>query len=122
VQGHGSWPTTNPCGQVLHALDEELPCIYYNTWMCHLPEGSFLTEVGNDQFLDVLKEFYDDDAVEARNKSPLHSLSRSPTEAAPLRISSSNRSQAIDILPIFYISSLMLHLPSKMQYKVLKLS
>ena len=35
--GMSKWPTKNPCGQVLHALDEELPCIYYNTWMCHLP-------------------------------------------------------------------------------------
>ena len=58
--GLSKWPTTNPCGQVLHALDEPLPCVYYNTWMCHLPEGSFLTEVGNDQFVDVLKEFVAD--------------------------------------------------------------
>jgi phytoene dehydrogenase-like protein len=64
--GMSEWPTNNPCGQVLHALDEPLPCVYYNTWMCHLPEGSFLTEVGNDQFLDVLKEFVDDDAVGSR--------------------------------------------------------
>jgi len=46
-------------------LDEELPCVYYNTWMCHLPHsGSFVTEVGNDQFLDVLSERYDEDAVQ----------------------------------------------------------
>ena len=64
--GLSKWPTTNPCGQVLHALDEPLPCVYYNTWMCHLPEGSFLTEVGNDQFVDVLKEFVADvDGVNA---------------------------------------------------------
>ena len=47
----------------MHALDEPLPCVYYNTWMCHLPEGSFLTEVGNDQFVDVLREFVDEDGV-----------------------------------------------------------
>ena len=62
--GMSKWPTTNPCGQVLHALDEPLPCVYYNTWMCHLPEGSFNTEVGNDQFLEVLEKYVDDDAVE----------------------------------------------------------
>jgi hypothetical protein len=51
--------------QVIHALDEELPCVYYNTWMCHLPEtGSFITEVGNDQFLEVLAERYDQEAVQ----------------------------------------------------------
>ena len=38
--GMSRWPTTNPCGQVLHALDEPLPCVYYNTWMCHLPGGA----------------------------------------------------------------------------------
>lgn len=31
--------------QVLHALDETLPVIEYNTWICHFPEASFLTEV-----------------------------------------------------------------------------
>ena len=43
-----------PRHQVLHALDEPLPVVRYNTWQCHLPEGSFLTEIGNDQFADVL--------------------------------------------------------------------
>lgn len=39
--------------------------MYYNTWMCHLPEtGSFITEVGNDQFLEVLAERYDQEAVQ----------------------------------------------------------
>ena len=64
--GMSQWPTTNPCGQVLHALDEPLPVINYNTWMCHLPEGSFLTEVGNDQFSEVLERFVPDvDGVNA---------------------------------------------------------
>lgn len=30
--------------QVLHALGEDLPVINYNTWVCHFPEGSFMTE------------------------------------------------------------------------------
>ena len=54
---NGPFPTVR---RVLHALDEPLPCVYYNTWMCHLPEGSFLTEVGNDQFVDVLKQIVPD--------------------------------------------------------------
>ena len=58
-------PSINPIGQVLHALDEELPCYYYNTWMCHLPvTGSVLTEVGNDQFLEILDEYYGAEAVQ----------------------------------------------------------
>ena len=61
--GLAARPTTNPCGQVLHAIDEEVECVNYNTWMCYLPEGDFLTEVGNDQFLDVLAKFVGADAV-----------------------------------------------------------
>lgn len=67
--GMSRWPTTNPCGQVLHALDEPLECVYYNTWMCHLPEGSFLTEVGNDQFIDVLEKYVEDvDGINAADE------------------------------------------------------
>ena len=67
--GMSKWPTTNPCGQVLHALDEPLECVYYNTWMCHLPEGSFLTEVGNDQFIEVLDRYVEDvDGVNAADE------------------------------------------------------
>ena len=50
-------------GQVLHALDEELDCYKYDTWMCHLPDekgniGSFQTRIGNDgkQFMEVLEQ------------------------------------------------------------------
>jgi len=57
-------PTTNPCGQVLHAIDEAVECARYNTWMCYLPEGDFRTEVGNDQFLEVLEKYVGGDAKE----------------------------------------------------------
>jgi hypothetical protein len=49
--------------QVLHALDEPLPVVRYNTWHCHLPEGSFLTEIGNDQFSEVLARYHGAEAV-----------------------------------------------------------
>eukprot|EP00898_Chlorokybus_atmophyticus_P007437 jgi/Chlat1/7695/Chrsp64S00562 len=49
-------PTTNPLGQVLHALDVDLPCIKYDAWYCHLPEGSFLAKVGAEQFHEILKK------------------------------------------------------------------
>ena len=61
--GLSAWPTTNPCGQVLHAIDEPVACARYNTWNCLLPEGEFVTEVGNDQFLDVLRKYVDEEAV-----------------------------------------------------------
>jgi hypothetical protein len=93
-------PSGNPIAQVLHALDEPLPVVKYNTWQarthaptavqlcaarahiapvcvshaivhlhlfrraqCHLPEGSFLTEIGNDQFDDVLLRYHGAAAV-----------------------------------------------------------
>lgn len=63
--GMSDRPSNNPIGQVLHALDEDLPCVYYNTWMCHLPEsGTFLTEVGNDQFNGVLQKYYGPEAAQ----------------------------------------------------------
>ena len=52
-------PSGNPIAQVLHALDEPLPVVRYNTWQCHLPEGTFLTEIGNDQFSEVLARLPD---------------------------------------------------------------
>ena len=58
-----SIPTTNPLGQVLHALDEPLRCIRYNTWKVHFPEATFVTEVGNDQFIECLEKYYDAEAV-----------------------------------------------------------
>ncbi len=56
-------PSGNPLSQVLHALDVPLPCVQYNTWHVHVPEGSFVTEVGNDQFVDCLRRYVDDDAA-----------------------------------------------------------
>ena len=68
------WPTTNLCGQVLHVLlDEPLPCVYYNTWMCHLPEGSF-DGGGNDQFGDVLKTCRSPAGVNASRRVCLKTL------------------------------------------------
>eukprot|EP00238_Polyblepharides_amylifera_P011578 CAMPEP_0196581954 /NCGR_PEP_ID=MMETSP1081-20130531/36644_1 /TAXON_ID=36882 /ORGANISM="Pyramimonas amylifera, Strain CCMP720" /LENGTH=517 /DNA_ID=CAMNT_0041902375 /DNA_START=202 /DNA_END=1755 /DNA_ORIENTATION=+ len=63
--GMSDRPSINPVGQVLHALDEDLECVYYNTWMMHLPViGTVITEVGSDQFLQVLEEHVGRDAVD----------------------------------------------------------
>ncbi|XRB12196.1 hypothetical protein RI054_04g20320 [Pseudoscourfieldia marina] len=37
--GISSRPSTNPLGQVLHALDIRLPTIKYDAWDVHLPDG-----------------------------------------------------------------------------------
>lgn len=46
----------NPLAQVLDAVGERLDLIRYTDWKCHLPEGSFLTQVGANQFFDVLAD------------------------------------------------------------------
>ena len=69
--GMSARPSKNPIGQVLHALDEELPCARYNTWMVHMPEddesamGSFLTAIGDDgaSFKEALRRFRGERAV-----------------------------------------------------------
>lgn len=53
--GIATSPSPNPLRQVLDALDEDLPCAHYDTWGCCLPEGTFDTAVGADQFCEVLE-------------------------------------------------------------------
>lgn len=43
----------NPLAQVLEALDERVECVKYDSWMCYLPEGEFLTRIGPDDFFQV---------------------------------------------------------------------
>ncbi len=52
--GIAASPSANPLRQVLDALGEDLPCAHYDTWGCCLPEGTFDTAVGADQFCEVL--------------------------------------------------------------------
>jgi carotene isomerase len=47
-------PSANPLRQVLDAIGEALPCKTYDVWGCCLPEGTFNTSVGADQFCEVL--------------------------------------------------------------------
>ena len=69
--GMSDRPSDNPIGQVLHALEEELPCEKYNTWMVHMPEddesamGSFLTSIGDDgaSFKEALRKYRGERAV-----------------------------------------------------------
>ena len=56
-------PSPNPLRQVLDAIGEDLPCIQYDTWGCYLPEGDFDTQVGADQFCEVLQRLRGEQAV-----------------------------------------------------------
>jgi carotene isomerase len=49
-------PSTNPLRHVLDAIEEELPCLPYDTWGCWLPEGQFDAQVGAEPFQQVLSQ------------------------------------------------------------------
>ena len=48
--GLGKWPTTNPLGQILRLLEEDVELIKYNKWRVIVPEGNFNLEVGEEPF------------------------------------------------------------------------
>lgn len=56
-------PSPNPLRQVLDAIDEDLEWLNYDTWGCCLPEGTFDTQVGAEQFCDVLQRLRGETAV-----------------------------------------------------------
>ena len=48
--GISKWPTTNPLGQILHLLNEQVAIKKYNSWKVLFPEDHFNLEVGNKPF------------------------------------------------------------------------
>ena len=52
--GISQFPSVNPLGQVLHALDEPVECVTYDRWQCHLPEGLFTCVADADQYRAAL--------------------------------------------------------------------
>lgn len=46
----------NPLAHVLQAIGEPLDLIKYDTWNVLVPEGTFLTRVGAEQFCEVLQQ------------------------------------------------------------------
>lgn len=56
-------PSSNPLRQVLDAIGSDLPWANYSTWGCCVPEGDFMTEVGADQFCQVLARLRGEPAV-----------------------------------------------------------
>ena len=57
-------PSPNPLRQVLDAIGEDVEWANYERWGCCLPEGTFDTTVGGDQFCDVLERLRGSTAVE----------------------------------------------------------
>ena len=56
-------PSHNPLRQVLDAIEEDAEWQTYDTWGCCLPEGTFDTQVGADQFCEVLADLRGPEAV-----------------------------------------------------------
>lgn len=57
-------PSPNPLRQVLDAIGEDANWLNYDTWGCCLPEGDFETQVGADQFCNVLQILRGENAVQ----------------------------------------------------------
>lgn len=58
-----SSPSSNPLRHVLDAIGEDADWLTYDTWGCCLPEGTFNTQVGADQFCTVLEALRGPQAV-----------------------------------------------------------
>ncbi|CAM0877937.1 unnamed protein product [Alopecurus aequalis] len=56
-------PQANPLAQVLDALGESVPCAAYDSWMVHVPEGSFESRIGPTDFLKDLETYVGLDAT-----------------------------------------------------------
>ncbi|MGF1536081.1 MAG: phytoene desaturase family protein [Elainellaceae cyanobacterium] len=83
-----SQPSTNPLRHVLDLIGETVPCATYDTWGCCLPEGDFDTQVGADQFCQVLEKLRGPAAVaEWRSlQRQLHPLGQAATALPPVAL------------------------------------
>ena len=53
--GIGKWPTTNPLGQILKLLDEEVELFQYKGWQVIVPEGNLILMWGKNLLNKQLK-------------------------------------------------------------------
>ena len=53
--GLGKWPTTNPLGQILKLLEEDVELYRYKSWRVIVPEGNFNLDVGEEPFNQRIK-------------------------------------------------------------------
>ncbi len=53
--GIGKWPTTNPLGQILKLLEEEVELFKYKGWQVIVPEANFNLDVGEEPFKQKIK-------------------------------------------------------------------
>ncbi len=63
--GIGSWLTTNPSGQILKVLGQEVELVKYQDWNVQVPEGIFTIGVGDKRFNEKTKAISGDKAIKA---------------------------------------------------------
>ena len=61
--GIGTWPTNNPLGQVLKALNQKVELIKYQDWNVQIPEGNYTIGVGDQRFIHQINSISGDDAI-----------------------------------------------------------
>ena len=61
--GLGKWPTTNPLGQILYLLGEQVEVKRYKSWRVLFPEAEFDLEVGDEPFRNKIKSLRGEHAL-----------------------------------------------------------
>jgi len=97
--GIGTWPTTNPLGQVLKALNQKVELIKYRNWNVQIPEGDYTIGVGDRQFLDQINSISGKDAIkEWENFIQLIKPIGAAANAIPLLALNQNKETVFQIL------------------------
>ena len=101
--GIGKWPTTNPLGQILKLLDEDVELIKYKGWQVIVPEGNFNLEVGEEPFKKKIQLLRGEKSLQEWNDfiSSIKPLSKIINEI-PLLTSSP---ESLDFLKIINLAS-----------------
>jgi len=83
-----SGPSSNPLRHVLQLIEEDVDWANYDTWGCCLPEGDFDTQVGANQFCDVLAKLRGSDAVQEwrQLQQQLYPLGQAATALPPVAL------------------------------------
>tara|TARA_B100000700_G_scaffold308997_1_gene387405 strand:- start:209 stop:1738 length:1530 start_codon:yes stop_codon:yes gene_type:complete len=97
--GIGTWPTTNPLGQVLKALNQKVELIKYKDWNVQIPEGNYTIGVGYEQFFDQINCISGEEAVkEWENFIQVIKPIGAAANAIPLLALSQNKDTFIQLL------------------------
>tara|TARA_B100000965_G_scaffold342095_1_gene311158 strand:+ start:1154 stop:2683 length:1530 start_codon:yes stop_codon:yes gene_type:complete len=97
--GLGVWPTTNPLGQVLKALNQKVELIKYKDWNVQIPEGDFTIAVGDKRFNDQINLISGKNAVkEWENFTKIIKPIGAAANAIPLLALNQNKETIFQVL------------------------